>query len=118
MVSAFVISIVTWLAGARIVRFFNDDSLADPLRHWLKRKYGDGSKPVQFATCPWCLSVWVYAALFPLAYYCGDQDWFLLPALVLGASWGYGIVKGLVDSPLPVRPVHAEVRLTDDRTGR
>lgn len=45
--------------------------------------------------CPWCLSVWVGAAVVPAAWLWHDRPWLLLPALVLAGSQITGMLAGV-----------------------
>lgn len=85
-------------ATARITRFLNSDVLAAPLRIAVNRRWGEDSYPATLIECPWCASIWVGAAVVPLAWWFGDTTWFALPAAWLTVSWVYGLVATNLDS--------------------
>lgn len=47
----------------------------------------------KLATCAWCASIWISAAVVPLAWWHGDSLWLLLPALALAASQITGMLS-------------------------
>lgn len=75
-----LISAVYLLAVARVVRFVNHDTLADPLRNAVVDRALDEDRSdaerhrwrllAQWMDCAWCVSVWVIAATLwiPLHY--------------------------------------------------
>ena len=84
-------------ATARITRFVNDDYLAEPLRNWVFDRFGQESRLAYLATCPWCLSPWVAAAVVLAAYWLGDTGWYIIPASILTISYGYGLLAQAAD---------------------
>lgn len=38
------------------------------------------------AVCPWCVSIWIGAAVAPIAWLWGNRPWFAIPAVALAAS--------------------------------
>lgn len=94
-------SLDMWLtvdAGAcyRLTRLGASDRLTEPLR---RRIIGDGETrwrraAFDFATCPWCLSIWVAAGVVALTYTLPRYWWYV--ALVLALSAVAGIVSELV----------------------
>ncbi|NJQ00216.1 DUF1360 domain-containing protein [Streptomyces sp. PLAI1-29] len=85
-------------AVARVTRFVNLDALAGPLRAWFIRRGGPESKLVTLVECPWCLSVWVAAAVVPLAFLYGHTLWFQIPATALTVSYLYGAAARFVET--------------------
>lgn len=89
--------LVTLGAVSRITRFVTDDHLAAPVRTaaiWLR---GPDSQLAGLIECPWCLSIWVAAALVPVAYLYGTTPWFTAPAIVLTVSQLHGLVSQHLD---------------------
>lgn len=43
--------------------------------------------------CPWCMSIWVAAAVAPLAWYHGAHPAVMVPALALAASQIAGMIS-------------------------
>jgi hypothetical protein len=79
-------------AVARITRFGNTDDLASGLRQAVLSRYGPDSNWYTLLVCPWCLSVWVAAAVIPLAWIFGEYGVFQIPAAALTASYLYALV--------------------------
>lgn len=84
-------------AVARITRFINSDTLVEPVRRKVLRRYGPESWWYTLITCPWCMSVWVAAAVTPLAWIGARSPVFLLPAMALSMSYLYAIVTMHLD---------------------
>jgi Protein of unknown function (DUF1360) len=78
-------------AVARITRFVNSDDLASSVRTAVLRRYGPDSYFYTLLSCPWCLSIWVAAAVVPLAWYCGESAAFQIPAAALSISQLYAL---------------------------
>jgi len=94
---------LAFLATARITRFFSDDILAAPIRRWWKN-HAPGRITKQLITCPWCLSIWLSITV-PAAYLVSPgQHWedhrvvFVIPAVMLAASYFTGIVANIIDT--------------------
>ncbi|WP_282775879.1 hypothetical protein [Nocardia sp. CC201C] len=86
-------------AIARLTRLVTDDYLTRGLRVFVIRRTGADSILTYLVTCAWCLSVWVAAAVFALAYFHGGEPWFIWPAAALTASWLYGLAATHLDGP-------------------
>jgi uncharacterized protein DUF1360 len=89
-----------WLACYRAVRLLQRDDVPPlpALRDWLMARYG--ARPASaLLDCPWCLSVWVAAALLVLRAACPR----LHAALValLAASAVTGIITEVMDAVTP-----------------
>jgi hypothetical protein len=105
-VTALVFSIVT-LAAWRFTVLVTADDLTRPVRDWLVTRYParmvplrnpvDGSplpdtavaRPhwfVAFVNCPWCVSVWASAAVWPIAVALGVAHSWSLVAFAVPAS--------------------------------
>lgn len=74
------------LAAARVTRLITDDAIFDAPRNALLARLPDGSKLAYLLVCRWCASVYVAAVAAPVAYWWGEQPWFLVPALALAFS--------------------------------
>jgi hypothetical protein len=54
------------LATARLTRLLTQDSITEPFRVRVERAEGAGHLPLgagEFVSCPWCVGVWVSAAV-------------------------------------------------------
>lgn len=81
LVDLVLIVAVTW----RLTRLLQRDSILDRPRDWLTgRVHG---KALTLTLCPWCLSVYVAAAVVATwAAWAGDAGWWHLGAAVAAAS--------------------------------
>lgn len=86
-------------ATARITRFVTRDHLARHLRAWALRHWDEDHDIPTFVRCGWCVSVWAAAAVFTVAYFYGDTAAFQWITGALSASYLYGIVSSVLDSP-------------------
>jgi hypothetical protein len=86
--------VIDSLAVWRIVRFIQRDSLVEGPREELINRYGH-LKIAELLTCPWCLSIWVGAAV-TLARAAAPRVWGMI-ARGLAFSAGAGVITGLVD---------------------
>lgn len=82
---------------ARATRFITADTLAEPFRVWVGRRWGWESLPRELVGCPWCMSVWVAAVVVPVAWVAGDTAWFQIPAYVAAASYLYSLAATNLD---------------------
>lgn len=88
-VVALIENILVWVlavgATARLTRLLTVDELplvARP-RDKIIDRYGTDHWLSYLVTCPWCLGMWVAAAVFPAAFLAGDSLWFQVPAGIL-----------------------------------
>lgn len=98
-------------ATARLTRLVGRDSITFFFRDWLAargedardRRTGKGLRMKSvtervfafvedMVTCPWCLSIWMSAAVAVLAWHFGETVWFVVPAMALTASHFTGLV--------------------------
>jgi len=86
------VAVVAALAVARVTRLITDDYLIAPIRQALIKRWGVKSKLSYLLTCPWCMSVWVGAAVAAGAWKWGDSGWFIVPAVALAASHVTGVL--------------------------
>jgi hypothetical protein len=86
--------VIDAVAVWRIVRFVQRDSLVERQREELINRYGH-LKIAELLTCPWCLSIWVGAAVV-LARAGAPRLWGMI-ARGLAFSAGAGVITGLVD---------------------
>lgn len=106
------IIVVYALAVARVTRLVTTDKLTLPPRRavvdWaVRRRYGfvpirneellaeiaDNPPALAYlVNCPWCVSVYVGAAVAPLAWAWGTRWWLLVPALALAFSYVTGFL--------------------------
>lgn len=83
--------------SCRVTRFMTKDTLAAGFRSWVADRFGDESRPAYLVTCGWCTSIWVAAAVTPLAYWAGESLWFRGPALALSLSYLTGLAAAWLD---------------------
>lgn len=70
----------------RVTRILVADQISYNARAWVVVKLGPDHQLSYFVTCPWCVSVWVGAAVGALAYYYGDTAAFLIAGLAAAGS--------------------------------
>lgn len=58
-----VILIVLVFAVARVTRLIVDDKISLPFRQWVLAKSGEDGWFFYLVSCPWCMGVWVAAAM-------------------------------------------------------
>lgn len=46
------------LAAARLTRLITRDSIGEPLRSRVRKKWGEQSLPAELIGCHWCVGVW------------------------------------------------------------
>ena len=90
--SASTLLLVYALAVARITRLVITDGIFERPRTALLDYLTDNRHPklLELAGCPWCISVWVAAAVMPLAWFHGRNPWMLIPAAALASSYAVG----------------------------
>lgn len=84
------------LAVARLTGLIVADDITAPARGWLIGHLPPRPASVaveQLLTCFWCTSMWVAAAVVPLAWHWGPRPWLLGPALVLAMSQVTGMTS-------------------------
>ncbi len=92
MISALAF-VVTALATARITRIITTDYLTAGPRRWAITRLGVDSKLSYLITCQWCTSVWVGAAVAPLAYWSWPHWWVQVPLAALAVSQVAGLAS-------------------------
>jgi hypothetical protein len=80
--------IVDALAVYRLVRLVQRDTITNRPRAWLNDRYAGGWL-MELTICPWCLSVWIAAAVCTATYFIPTVwSWFAAPlALSAAAGW-------------------------------
>lgn len=82
--------IVYALAVARVTGLITLDEITRPTRDALLRRLNPNRPSHQQVAyligCPWCMSIWVAAAIIPAAWAAGDHPALAIPALALAAS--------------------------------
>jgi hypothetical protein len=58
-----VVVLLLTLAVYRVTRLIVADGITDPWREWVEDRTGEDSSWSYLAACPWCVSVYVGAAL-------------------------------------------------------
>jgi hypothetical protein len=67
--------IVLMFAVARVTRLIVDDKISLPIRQWVLRKSGDDGWFTTLVHCPWCMGIWVSAAMTTLTFLWDSQIW-------------------------------------------
>lgn len=95
------------LAVARLTGLVAFDEITRPLREaatnrlnpdkgWHRKlAYLLGGASDEGDGCPWCLSIWIAAAVAPLVWYHGDHPAVIIPALALAFSQLTGMIAGI-----------------------
>ena len=63
------------LAVARVTRLIVDDKIGLPFRQWVLRKSGEDGWFFYLVSCPWCMGVWVAAAMTTTTYLWHSSIW-------------------------------------------
>lgn len=99
MATTLTILLITALATARLTRLVTIDKFCEPFRNWVITKNGDDGWLTYLVFCPYCLSVWIAAALTPLAWFLtsapdtlGITTWAGLPLTALAVSYLAAII--------------------------
>ena len=71
---------------ARLTRLAVADQITHPIRARLILKVGVDHPIAYLATCSWCMSMWIAAAISAAAYWWGDTRWWLIATLAGTAS--------------------------------
>ncbi|MCZ7478912.1 DUF1360 domain-containing protein [Micromonospora sp. WMMC273] len=91
------------LAVARLTGLATTDKITQPLRAALVSRvnphnrlhrglvYVVGGVNDDADGCPWCASIWIAAAVAPIAWLWGTNPWFAIPALLLAFSQATGM---------------------------
>jgi hypothetical protein len=79
-------------ANARLARLVAEDDITEPIRAWLRRRFGEHNLLVRWAHCPWCCGWWfawpiTAAAWFPIL---GTHLW----GMYLLAVWSVAHAAG------------------------
>lgn len=77
----------------RVTRFLNSDVLFEPVRERIDHRFGEASKIAYLVSCPWCASIYVAAAVAPLAYYAGEHPAFVIAAAMATFSYVTGLIS-------------------------
>lgn len=68
------------LAVMRLTRLVNADTIFDPMRIAVARRYGPASTLVEFLACPWCVGMWFALLLaIPAVSFLGWPWWTVVP---------------------------------------
>ena len=81
----------------RITRFITKDTLAAGFRSWVAARFGDDSGPAYLVTCSWCTSIWISAAVVPVAFLSGGSIGFQAVAMMLTLSYLTGVASNWLD---------------------
>lgn len=68
----------------------------DPAKGWHRKlAYLLGGASDEGNGCPWCLSIWIAAAVAPLVWYHGNHPAVFIPAAALALSQLTGMIAGI-----------------------
>ena len=88
-VSTLTVFLATLLI-VRVTRLLVADRISYRARAAIVVKLGPDNPVSYFITCPWCVSVWVGAAIGALAYYFGDHPAFYIAGVAALGSMAAG----------------------------
>jgi hypothetical protein len=95
MASITLVLVIYVLAVMRLTRLVNADTILDPFRIQVARRFGPNSTWVDFLSCPWCVGMWLSMLLaIPTVSYLG-WPWWTLPFLGLACSQLVGMFAPL-----------------------
>lgn len=77
--------LVLAIAGCRITRIIMIDTITEPLRRWVWKRYGVDSKPGILLGCPWCVSWYVSIMLVAYSWLAGMVSSFWVALLLVPA---------------------------------
>jgi hypothetical protein len=81
------------LALARVTRLLTQDEITDFIRVWVYGRWGKDSSPGYFATCPWCVSMWLGFAFAWIVWLPGGElPGYLYPLIALTGSYLVGLM--------------------------
>lgn len=88
--SDLITALVLVFAVARVIRLVAEDTITEPIRQRIYRRFGVPSLPVELIGCPWCLGWWISAAFVLFAKLGGlVSGWpaalVMIPAVAYGA---------------------------------
>lgn len=83
------------LATARLTRLATEDQILAGPRARLIRRLGVDHPISYLVTCPWCMSMWIAAAIAPAAWWAGSTAWFQIPAVALAFSYVTGLLASI-----------------------
>jgi hypothetical protein len=94
-----ILILILWaLASARITRLLIRDEITDFIRVWVFRRWSPQSKAGYFATCPWCVGMWLALATAPYVVWINGWSWWLYPIVAFAGSYTTGILAERVES--------------------
>lgn len=89
--------LLTFGTVARITRFVNADTLAEPVRTWWMRRTNGRPIAPDLVVCPWCLGMWVSAVAAAIVAALDYIPWYAAPAYAFTLSYLYGLVATRLD---------------------
>ena len=99
MATLIVVLVLTTLAAARVTRVIVVDKIGQPLRAAVVRWRGESSALAYLVHCPWCMGLWVAAALVAAVWWpaqladrFGVTTWIMLPVTALAIAPLVGLV--------------------------
>lgn len=99
--SVLLFGVLTVGAAARLTRLVTTDAITGGLRARAIEHRGPDSRLAYFVSCPWCVSVWVAAAVLALGWWParhGTAAWWWFPAVILTVSYAVGALATTFDA--------------------
>ena len=99
MATLILVLLLTTLAAARVTRVIVVDRIGQPLRSAVVRWRGESSTLAYLFHCPWCMGLWVSAALVAAVWWpaqvadrLGVTTWIALPLAALAVAHLVGLL--------------------------
>ena len=92
---SFVEILVIVLAVVRLTGLVIEDEIAELPREWILDRVPDDGKLAYLFTCPWCVSIYIGAAVAPLAWWHSSNPAVMLPAMALAFSQVAGMTASI-----------------------
>lgn len=99
MATLILVLVLTTLAAARVTRVIVVDRIGQPLRSAIVRWRGESSALTYLVHCPWCMGLWVSAALVAAVWWpaqladrFGVTTWVALPLTALAVAHLVGLI--------------------------
>jgi len=83
------------LSVMRLTRLVNADTILDPVRIRLARRFGPTSGVLEFVGCPWCVGFWISLAGAAVPVLLLEWPWWSMLPLGLAASQLIGMLAPL-----------------------
>jgi hypothetical protein len=82
-------------ATARLTRLVTTDKIFERPRDWILDRVDPHGFITYLLGCPWCVSIYVGAAMAPIGTYLGEEPYVTIPAVALTLSYITGCLETL-----------------------